>query len=47
MQSKKIEVWCLCEGTGFISQVDSTGDDTELVECAEHNPAYQDPRNLK
>jgi hypothetical protein len=42
MQSKKIEVQCLCEGTGFISQVDSLGDDTELVECAEHNPAYQD-----
>jgi hypothetical protein len=42
MQSKKIEVQCLCEGTGFISQVDSVGDDTELVECAEHNPAYKD-----
>jgi hypothetical protein len=32
----------LCEGTGFISQVDSIGDDTELVECAQHNSAYQD-----
>jgi hypothetical protein len=47
MQSKKIDVQCLCEGTGFISQVDSVGDDVEFVECAAHNPAYQDPRNLK
>jgi hypothetical protein len=35
MQSKKIDVQCLCEGTGFISQVDSIGDDVELVECAQ------------
>lgn len=38
---KQIKVQCLCEGTGFISQVDSVGDDTELVECAEHHPAYE------
>jgi hypothetical protein len=44
---KVLKVQCLCEGTGFISQVDATGDDIELVECAKHNPAYQDPRDIK
>jgi hypothetical protein len=40
--TKVLKVQCLCEGTGFISQVDSVGDDVELVECSEHNPAFQD-----
>lgn len=41
MESKKVEVRCECKGTGFIAVVDRAGEDTEYVECAKHNPAYQ------
>jgi hypothetical protein len=39
---KKIGVQCKCKGTGFVAVVDSVGEDVEYVECAEHNPAYQE-----
>jgi hypothetical protein len=42
MTTKTLQIYCECQGTGFIAQVDSVGEDTEYVECATHNDAYQD-----
>ena len=47
MDTKSIAVKCECEGTGFIAVADRGGDGVDYVECAKHNPAYQDPRSLK
>jgi hypothetical protein len=44
---KQIDVRCECEGTGYVAVVDNGGDGVDYVECAQHNPAYQDPRSLK
>jgi hypothetical protein len=44
---KQTDVRCECDGTGYVAVVDNGGDGVDYVECAQHNPAYQDPRSLK
>jgi hypothetical protein len=39
---KQIEMRCECEGTGYIAVADNGGDGVDYVECAQHNPAYQE-----
>lgn len=43
MESKKVQVRCECEGTGYIAVADRAGEDTEYVECAAHHPAFKGP----
>lgn len=42
MLTKKIAVQCECAGTGFVAVADRGGEDTEHVECAQHNPAFKE-----
>lgn len=36
----KLPVQCECEGTGWVAQIDSVGEDTEFIECVQHHPSF-------
>ena len=38
----KIEVKCVCEGTGFIAVAHNGGDGIEHIACGQHHPPFQD-----